>query len=128
LVFVLYLVYAEIVAVAPSAPGVPVSSIPTLVIFLLALRLWQDGHLRLSRAKRRSPRQRARTSRRPQLPTFLPRRHDLQPGSARRAAVVAGRGRFSVLIYAGPRWSRSRAAALARYVILVYAPDVQDHH
>jgi len=43
LVFVLYLVYAEIVQLRALCPWCTGVHILTLVIFLLALRLWQDG-------------------------------------------------------------------------------------
>jgi uncharacterized membrane protein len=43
LVFVLYLVYAEIVQLRTLCPWCTGVHVLTLVIFLLALRLWQDG-------------------------------------------------------------------------------------
>jgi uncharacterized membrane protein len=43
LVFVLYLVYAEIVQLRALCPWCTGVHVLTLVIFLLALRLWQDG-------------------------------------------------------------------------------------
>jgi uncharacterized membrane protein len=43
LVFVLYLVYAEIVQLRALCPWCTGVHVMTLVIFLLALRLWQDG-------------------------------------------------------------------------------------
>jgi hypothetical protein len=43
LLFVLYLVYAEIVQLRALCPWCTGVHILTLVIFLLALRLWQDG-------------------------------------------------------------------------------------
>jgi uncharacterized membrane protein len=43
LLFVLYLVYAEIVQLRTLCPWCTGVHILTLVIFLLALRLWQDG-------------------------------------------------------------------------------------
>src|SRR5262245_285213 len=85
------------------------------------------AHPRLSRAKWRSPRRRAQPLRRqarrvpPRPPLFPPPRHDLLRDSDLRAAI-ADFGADTT------NWSRSRAAALARYVILVCAPDVQDNH